>query len=120
MTSYRAIVASVVVCVIALIIETGALLVGQHRVQRNANNLQVARYQFCVEVEKVRAFGRDSGIRALKQLDKPGSPGYTYYLDNPDELQAAVRNAQHTIDAFSPPIHCDRFSEGKPPVEEAT
>jgi hypothetical protein len=79
----------------------------------SAKDRTSARMVFCSELEKVRTFARDSGIKTLKDAKTPGTATYLFLKRYPDLASAVRTNAQHTVDAFSPPLQCKLYAEGK-------
>ena len=72
---------------------------------RKADTAQV-RYAFCVELEKVRKYVRDSAQRGKKSL-----PDIEYYKQNPHELEAALNNLEIQRQSFSPALNCSVFAD---------
>ena len=87
------------VLIVCLVVGLG--VAGKHFGQANVK----ARYDFCVEVEQVRTYARDSASRALKSL-----PTLAYYKHHPAERAQALKDIQRQVDFFSPPLDCRDFS----------
>lgn len=79
----------------------------------NDRDLRQARLEFCEQVEAIRTYARDTATRSLESL-----PTIGYYREHPSELDQALANVRRQREAFIPPLDCEAFADGQPPLPQ--